>query len=462
MFRSLLLSASLLLGLSAAAQPAVSFAPKTVVLGETPKVDVTVSGVPANAVVKSAASLGSLKELDTSGTERRFEWSPPESRAPAMGLLVFWVDEGETPPEVTVVRLPLLGRTNLEVSTEPGAEVRVVVAGKTFGPVRADGGGKAAVPIEVPPHVFDARVLGARRGKATEVTVPLGVPSYNPLMAILGPQPLYSEGTGWIWVFDASDFYTDKLTLALRGGDARLLETTKRGTLFEVTPARRARRVHAIATAKENPSAKVEVIAPLIFGKPPENKPEPPPRPPPATVTPPAKMQPGLRLPAPSLVPGLVLGGFYSGGANLGFAAAISVALHLSGPFAAELELGLRRGALATVLPGLGELSSSLVALPLTVSGRARALSAGPWAVDLRVGGGVVPFIHSVSSSFQPTATESAVGLEAFGAVELAYEVGPLEFFFELRGAFSPANTERLQALPGGVVLGLGARRATL
>lgn len=462
MSRPLLIALALFAG-GAAAQPTVSVEPKQVILGDTPKVDVRVSGVPANAVVRSAASFGTLQALTTDGSERRFQWTPPESRAPAMGLLVFWVDEGETPPEVTVVRLPLIGRTNLEVSTEPDAEVQVVVAGKTFGPVKADGAGRAAVPIEVPPHVYDARVLGARRGKATEVTVPLGVPAYNPLMAILGPEPLYSQGTGWLWVFDASDFYTDKLTLSLRGGDARLLETTRRGTLFEITPARRARRVQAIATAKENPKATVEVVLPLIFGKPPEEKTQPPPTPPqPSPASAPSKVQSGLRLPAPSLVPGLLVGGFYSGGANLGFALSLNLALHLFGPFSAEAELGFRRSGLSTVLPGLGELTSSMIGLPLTVGGRARVLSAGPWALDLRVGVGIVPFLHTLSSSFQPTASESGVGFDGFGAAELAYEFGPVELFLGVRAGWTPTRTDRVEAQQGGLLIGFGARRATL
>ncbi|MDQ3264246.1 MAG: hypothetical protein M3Y59_11385 [Myxococcota bacterium] len=439
----LLCSASPSLG----ASPTISVEPAMVVLGETGSVSVRVGGVPPGAKLAFAASFGELKEQAGSGTERRFRWTPPDSRIPAIALLLFWTGGEDGPPDVGVARLPLIGRTDLEVATEAGAEVRVQVGPRTFGPVRADPQGKAVVPIEVPPGTFDVRVLGQGSGKATEVSIPLGVPEYNPLYAILGPDPLHVEAMGWLWVFDASDFYTDKLLLSVRGGDARLVETTKRGTLFQLTPAPRSRKLTAVATAKDS-EARAEVSVELAHGKP---------APAPESTPPPSAVSPAI----PQVVPAIFFGGFFGGGANLGLGGGLSAALRLVGPVSVEGELGLRRASMSTPIPELGELTSGIISVPLSLGLRARLLTAGAWAVDVRGGGGALPFIHSVGSTFQSTATETGVGWEGYGGVQLSHDLGPLEIFLEARGTYSPIQTPHLNAHLGGLMLSVGARRGT-
>lgn len=439
----LLWSASPALG----APPTISVEPAQVVLGETGAVTVRVGAVAPGARLAFAASFGELKEESTSGTERRFRWTPPDSRIPAIALLLFWTGGEEGPPDVGVVRLPLIGRTDLEVATEAGAEVRVQVGPRTFGPVRADPQGKAVVPIQVPPGVFDVRVLGQGAGKATEVSIPLGVPEYNPLFAIIGPDPLYVKGLGWLWVFDASDFYTDKLLLSVRGGDARLVETNKRGTLFELTPAPRSRQLTAVATARDS-EARAEVSVELVRERP---------MPPEESSPSPNEPRPSI----PSVVPAIFFGGFFGGGANLGLGGGLSAALRLAGPVSVEGEIGLRRASMSTPVPELGELHSGIISVPILLGLRARLLSAGPWSVDVRGGGGALPFIHSVGSTFQSTATETGVGWEGYGGVELSHDLGPLEIFLEGRGSYSPIQTPHLNAHLGGLMLSVGARRGT-
>jgi hypothetical protein len=325
------------------------------------------------------------------------------------------------------------------------------------------------VPVEVPPGVNEARVLGEREGKETEVTVPLGVPPSNPLFAILGPSPFYSEGRGWLWVFDASDFYADKLQVVLKGGDARMAVTTRQGTLFEISPAPRSRRITATATAKGSPLAKAQAATTLVPGPRPQASHSPPAAQGagPAQGTPPGATagQTGPQVADPlqpqrsaqSFLPGALIGGFYGGGANLGFAASIQLGYRLPGRWGVDLELGVRRAAMATVVP-LGRIESAMTALPLLAAGRFHALDAGPWTVDLRAGGGALPFVHVATSQFQPTFSETGLGWDAFAGAEIGYRFGAIGFFLDARVTYSPASTPWVDSRMGGMFFALGAR----
>ncbi|MFP2908954.1 hypothetical protein ACLESD_28715, partial [Pyxidicoccus sp. 3LFB2] len=152
--------------LTLAAPPGVtvSWTPERVVLGQDSRVALEVRVPAGSGPVRGAASSGTLTHPRVEGGEVRvFEWTPPPVRHPLVAVLAFWVEDGQPPAssgsEVGIVRIPLLGKTQLDVSTDAGASVVVEVDGRRFGPVTADDRGRARVPVEVPPGVRSASVL---------------------------------------------------------------------------------------------------------------------------------------------------------------------------------------------------------------------------------------------------------------------------------------------------------------
>jgi hypothetical protein len=202
-----------------AAPPVVDLQPTTVVLGTDAQVSlrvVTTGG--RGARLKAAAQVGELSASEVlSPDEVRFTWKVPASRFPQVAMLAFWIAGVVEAPEIAVVRIPLIGRTELEAKTEPGAEVRAEVAGKSFGPRTADSRGRVKVPIEVPPGVDSARVLGQAGRKETSMDVPLTVPAYNPLLAVISPDPMGADHGGWLWVVHADKLDPGQLELAVQG-----------------------------------------------------------------------------------------------------------------------------------------------------------------------------------------------------------------------------------------------------
>ncbi|MBI5500766.1 MAG: hypothetical protein HY907_11030 [Deltaproteobacteria bacterium] len=105
----------------------------------------------------------------------------PALRGPAVILALF---EGDGC--AGYVRITVWKAANLEVDTEPGAQVLVEIAGQTFGPVRAQGR-TATVPVEIPPGTEKARVI-ARDAAGNETTQNIDLPRQRyPLALVLPP-----------------------------------------------------------------------------------------------------------------------------------------------------------------------------------------------------------------------------------------------------------------------------------
>ncbi|EAU62377.1 hypothetical protein STIAU_6415 [Stigmatella aurantiaca DW4/3-1] len=254
-----------------AASPEVSFSPTRVVLGEDHLVEVEVRVASDAGPVRAAASSGTFAEpVVEGGPKRTFRWSPPDVRYPLAAILVFWVDTPQGPPEATVIRVPLVGRTTLPITTDRGASVEIEIAGRLFGPIQADRRGKARIPVEVPPGEKEARVLATRGKLKTTRTVPLDVPPHWPLVAWLSPQPMPPEG-GWLGVAGVDSTDTSPLELKPQGAT---VEPAPHGApwVYRVTPLPGAETVSvAVRRHKAQAQAQVQV------GQPPP-PPEPPPR----------------------------------------------------------------------------------------------------------------------------------------------------------------------------------------
>ncbi|SES89476.1 hypothetical protein [Stigmatella erecta] len=454
----LLLTALLLPLAAAAAAPEVRFSPTRVVLGEDRLVEVEVRVPPEAGPVQAVASTGTFAEpVAAGGPVRTFRWTPPDIRYPLAAYLVFWVDTPQGPPEATAIRVPLVGRTTLPITTDRGASVEIEIAGQRFGPVQADRRGRARIPVEVPPGEREARVLATRGTLQKTRTVPLEVPPHRPLVALLSPQPMPPEG-GWLVV--AGEDTGDASTLVLKPLGARVEPAAPAGAypLYRVTPLPGAQSVSVDIRRRK---AKDQARAEAAIGQPPP-PPEPPPLPPePPPPEPPPEPPPAPPSPRKGVALHLLAGGFFAGGANQGPLVALGLSYPL--PFwdqrlSLELEAGVRRARLSLDIQDLGQVRSQLVAAPVLVSARLTLLDAAAWALAVRAGGGLLPFQHEVSNTFQEGFEEGKLGSMAFVSVQAAYRFGRFSVFVEPRWEHAPVHTPRLNAKLGGIAAILGVR----
>jgi len=428
---------------AAAAAPEVRAEPARVLLGRDTSVTLEVRVPEGSGPVRAAASSGSFAQaVVEGGPVRAFQWTPPEVRYPLAAFLLFWVDSGEAAPEVAVVRIPLVGRTDMPITTDPGAEVVVELDGLRFGPVKANRRGKAQVPVEVPPGVEQARVLATRGELKTDRLAPIEVPPHKPLVAVLTPEPLPRSG-GWLVV--AGEGQVDGSVVELVPQGARLEPQAGTALLYRVSPDKGAQTISVeVRRRGAKDSARAQAT---VTGE--ELEPEVPPAAPVAFVR------------TSALSMHLLVGGFFAGGANSGPLAALGVSYQLpvwNGRLDAELELGLRQASLEARIDGFGTVRSSVLAGPLLASARAALLGRSAFTLYGRAGLGLMPFRHAVSSDFQADFSESKVGLMAFVSAQGAYRFGRVSALLELRGEYGPAHTPRLEAQLGGVGISLGVR----
>ncbi len=429
----------------AAAVPEVRATPEKVVLGQDQAVALEIRVPSGTGPVHAKASSGSFaQEVVEGGELRKFQWTPPDIRYPLSAFLLFWVSTPGGPPEVAVVRIPLLGRTTLQVSTDPGAEVVIDLAGAHFGPAKADRRGRAQVPVEVPPGMKEAHVLATRGTLQTDRVVKLEVPNHRPLVALLSPDPMPASG-GWLVVAGEEPLSAADLQLSAEG--ARLEPQAGAPLRYRVSPAPQAKSVSVEVRRREGQDTARAQAGVVI---------EEPSKPMVAVAAPP---------PAPAarskVAAHLLAGGFFAGGANRGPTVALGASYPLplwNERLAAEVEVGLRRASLDTTIEGYGRLHSRVLAGPVLASARLALLERSGLTLYGRLGAGVLPFQHHVSSDFQPGFGESKLGAMAFLAVQGAYRLGRVSALFELRGEYGPAQTGRLDAQLGGAGASFGMR----
>lgn len=438
-----------------AAQPAIEIAPERFVLGVQTSAELQVHGLEKHADLRFAASSGTLSAVGERRGVYALRWVPPEVRYPSWVVLLVW-DARDREGRVAVARVPLWGRTELEMSTEPNAEVRVEVGGQSFGPVRADARGRVQVPIEVPPGVKGAQVIAtAPGGRQLTRTVPLEVPRARPFAVALGPEPMPPSG-GW-------------LVAAVAGEDGARVTANAQGAALERTPGG-----EGVSRYEVRPEAgAAEVAVSVAVGGAEARR---------------ARVEVGERAPeterearrrsrralggddeegAGSLQQSegqwpvhALVGAYDARGANTGVAIEAGVGRVLpfwDGRAAAELNLGLRTGRFEGAAR-LGRLESSLVAVPVTLSGRALLFSAGPFSLHARGGGGAVPYQQTIRAEFQPRASVLGLGYELFAAAQASILAGPVEVVAEGRGAWARVRSPQLEAMPGGFTGSVGVR----
>jgi len=436
-------------GVAAAAVPEVRATPARVVLGQDTSVELELQVPEGTGPLRATASTGSfVQPVVEQGKVRKFQWTPPDVRYPLLAVLAFWVETPSGPPEVAVVRIPLVGRTTLPITTDPGAEVVIELGAARFGPVKADRRGKAKVPVEVPPGMRQARVLATRGSLKTDRLIKIDVPDQRSLVALLTPEPLPRSG-GWVVVVGEEPLTAAELELTAEG--AHVEDPKDASPSYRVSPLEGSQSVSVQARRR---GTKDTAQAQATVGRV-EERPLPPS--PPVASTPTAPVVASTS----KLAIHLLAGAFFAGGANRGPAVALGASYPL--PFwnervAAEVEAGLRRAALDARIDGYGTLHSSVLAGPVLASARLTLFERSAFAVYGRAGAGVLPFQHDVSSDFQATFGESKLAPMAFLAAQGALRFSRVSLLMELRGEYGPAQTARLNAQLGGIGASLGVR----
>lgn len=160
----------------------VRVAARRVVAEQIRIVPLEIRGEGTLAGLRGTATMGELHdpELVEPGVYRA-QLRLPALQGPAVILVVFRTDD-----RAGAVRVQVWKKASLEIDTEPGAQVRVEIAGQTFGPVRAVGR-QATVEVEIPPGAEAARVI-AQDAAGNETTRTLNLPGQSfPRALILPP-----------------------------------------------------------------------------------------------------------------------------------------------------------------------------------------------------------------------------------------------------------------------------------
>jgi hypothetical protein len=324
----------------------------------------------------------------------------------------------------------------LDVHTDPDAEVRVKVGQRIFGPQLADTQGRARVPIEVAPDVRAAQVLGTGRGQRKSLSIPLEIPETRPVAAFISPSPLPPGEKGWLWVVGMHDDDLSKVQVTVEGGRARRLESPAGRRRYELLPDPAVTSLYAtVAAGGQDPSAKIRVGVSISTKE--------------SLADAPAPLVLGRRPPG-RLSTGISLGALYGGSQEVGFSGALQLAYYLPAlqqRLALELGFGIR---------SVSFLHSSIVALPLEFSVRARLWKSGPWALDGLAGTGLIPLVQQTPLSGLPT--EGGIGGETFAGVQLAHALRSFEWFLELRGSYAPMSTSTMNARLPWLSVSLGLR----
>ena len=227
-------------------------------------------------LLASAGKIGPLVASTAGDNSFLARYELPADRFPQVALLVA---ELPAPPgswpgrsALQLLALPLRAPASPAFRTDPGAQVTVLVADRSFGPVIADGTGQVRVTVLVPPGTRTATARSVNTfGKATEQQVDLAPPPFRRLM-VLAPTSLQAGAIEEIRVaaVSASGEPLDPARIGLHGslGRAHPLGGAPGLARFLVrAPASlEARALRLTAVVRGEPETEQEVHIPLRPG----------------------------------------------------------------------------------------------------------------------------------------------------------------------------------------------------
>jgi hypothetical protein len=189
-------------GATAEAEPApqpqpratISAARPVMVLGAEREMPLSIEIAGNDAAVpfmpeRALASAGTVRDVVTAGPNRfTAVYLPPATRFPQVAILV--IDFAGAGQHLrAALHLPLHAAADLPFRATPSSQVTVTIAGRTFGPVRADAQGHVRLPIVVPPGVREGVARAVDEfGGARETPVDLQPAPFTRLLIAAPPQ----------------------------------------------------------------------------------------------------------------------------------------------------------------------------------------------------------------------------------------------------------------------------------
>ncbi|MBW2256144.1 MAG: hypothetical protein JRI25_16315, partial [Deltaproteobacteria bacterium] len=172
----------------------VSASPAALLVGRDLGADLTITLVgPKGQALDGAdilvnTSSGQVKGLVSNGDGTyTARFTPQAVNYPHLALIT--VADRRDPIRVhghTVIRLS--GRVDYPILAPAGATVTMEIGGETFGPATSGAGGRAEVPVTVPPGVYAAKATTVRDGTPIESDIDLRVPETR--RVVLFPAPV--------------------------------------------------------------------------------------------------------------------------------------------------------------------------------------------------------------------------------------------------------------------------------
>lgn len=177
------------------------------------------------------ANVGEIGAIERVGPGRyRARYRLPTTRFPEVAVIVAfsaWPHPQSVHGALGVLRVPLASAVEVPGRTEPGAEMRMTIAGSTFGPVKAAADGSFRLPVVVPPGYGTAAGETIDRvGNRRRSTIDLQLPPTDQLACVATPTRLPADGDARARVLCAT---SDRFGAAAKG--ARVQLTTSSGTL---------------------------------------------------------------------------------------------------------------------------------------------------------------------------------------------------------------------------------------
>ncbi|RKH64518.1 hypothetical protein [Corallococcus aberystwythensis] len=177
------------------------------------------------------ASTGQLEGLQRTGPGTyTARYVLPPTRLPEAAILVAlsaWPHPQSVHGAYGRLLVPLASSVDLPGRSEPGGQVSLEVAGKRFGPVPVDAGGRFVLPLVVPPGYSMARgEVKDDQGHVERLAIDLQLPPTDGLACVLNPQRLPADGVSQARLLCAT---SDPKGLPV--ADARVTVKAKHGRL---------------------------------------------------------------------------------------------------------------------------------------------------------------------------------------------------------------------------------------
>jgi hypothetical protein len=216
--RALVLALALLTPLltAAGAEAKLTYqtSPGSIVLGQANRVTITVQGLPGTGPVQAAVNVGSVQRVEARAADVVVHYRTPKAHYPQRLCLILRRGGVKT---ARVLRIPLLGQTLAPVKTRKRSQVTLTVAGKVFGPKSSGPHGRVSIRVVVPPGTTEGRVeVIDEKGMETQKTVPIQLPSYNPLAVAVEPALSAAKVQDYVVIVATSEIGLTGIELSVR------------------------------------------------------------------------------------------------------------------------------------------------------------------------------------------------------------------------------------------------------